>query len=178
MKIILLLLFLSSACSKQIRTIPRVASPTPVASEYLVIQENNLVEYSSQNIRIAEISDGTLSYTIGLMNNYQKDKTGNDRLGNHPETEFKIQTARYKIVPVGDKVRLEFIISSCLDSSRNPFDGIIPEAEITLTQLQDQLNLNTSPSETEVLYKADPVVVSQLWETNISRTLCGDETND
>jgi len=64
------------------------------------------VDYSSQNIRIAEILGDTLVYTIGLINNYQKNKQGDNRPGVHPDTELRYQSATFKIVPSGNKVRL------------------------------------------------------------------------
>ncbi len=182
MKTILMLILLS-ACSKTVTvsrtdvTIPNLNSPQTISSSYMVISENNEVEYSSQTVRIAEVVGQELFYTIGLMNNYQKDKLGQNRMGNHPNTEFRIQTARFRIVPVGDKVRLEFVQSSCADTSTNPFTSIIPSTEITLTQLTDKLSLKQSDTEEDILFKAESSEIEPLWESNVVRILCGDESN-
>ena len=189
MKTIFILLLLLS-CSKSVttgtKTVVNQPNPNPntpapttvVTNSYMVISENEAVDYSSQNIRIAEVIGDELFYTIGLMNNYQKDKNGQNRSGTHPETEFRIQTARFKMIPVGDKVRLEFLMSSCGDSSRNPFVGIIPATEISITQLVDKISIKQSDTEEDVLFKAEASEIEPLWDSNVSRILCGDETND
>jgi hypothetical protein len=112
------------------------------------------------------------------MNNYQKNKQGENRSGVHPDTEFRIQTAQYKITPSGGKVKLEFQSSSCLDSSRNPFTNIIPTTEISIEQLSDKVNLKFSDTEEDVLFKADNDEIDPLWDSNVARILCGDETNE
>lgn len=180
-KIILLSLFILSACSKSggSKSSPNNLQPEDSeAREYIVISENEAVEYSSQNIRIAEIIGDTLVYTMALMNNYEKNKQGEKRPGLHPETELRYQSATFKIVPSGNKVRLVFEMSSCKDINRNPFEGIIPTSEISIEELQDEVRLKFSDTEEDVLFEAEPNLLSNIFQSKVSRILCGDEKNE
>lgn len=177
MKVIILMIVILISCSKQ-ETTTVTRGSTFQNADYIIMADNEAVEFDSKIVRVAEIEGGYLTYSIGLVNNYNKDKSGGLRDGNHPESEFRVQIANYKIHKNGDKVRLEFISSSCKNSNTNPFDSILPSTEITMLQLQDSLNIKTSTSEEEVLYKAESGDIETLWGENVSRILCGDEVND
>lgn len=182
---ILALLLINSSCSKQTSGSPLNTNKNvpkedfeSLTSSYIIIAPNEEAEYNSQHIRISEVVGDTFFYTVGIMNNYQLDKQGNKREGTHPETEFRMQAATFRIVNSGTQIKLEFISSSCKDRTKNPFEGILPVSEITMTKLEDKLILKISETEEDVLFKTDTSLISSLYESNVSRILCGDETNE
>lgn len=147
-------------------------------AKYIVLQDNPNTPYASKQVRIAEIEGNTFYYTVGLLNDYSIEPDGTPRPGNHPDREFRIQNAAYRIIREGSVYRFKFMQSSCRNPATNPFSSIITTSLIIATQSSDKLIIEVTPGDSDTLYREE-ATVSQLWsQGNVKRILCDGETND
>lgn len=145
-------------------------------ADYLLATANDDADYNSTETTLVQIQDGYLVFMYGLANAYDQNPDGSPRGGNHPESEFRMQAASYKLSREGDNIKLEFQNSSCKDSSKNPFAALLPNT-MTMEQLESALKVKLD--DTEVSYPKDTANQgATLMSSNVVRVLCEGESND
>jgi len=174
--VVLFILLSIGACSKNVTTSDKDSALT-TAANYLLATENTDAAYNSSEVSIIQISEDNVVFAYGLANIYQQNPDGSPRAGNHPEAEFRMQLASYKIIKQDGELKLVFQNSSCKDSTKNPFESILPNS-LSFTQLSDKLKIKFNAGE-QTEYPLDVGNQGQdLLEANAVRVLCEGESND
>lgn len=172
----ILVLLIIGACSKNNSSSTKSDQIKLDKANYLVVLADEEAVYNSSEVTLIEVGDDSFTFVYGLANVYSQNTDGTPRAGNHPEPEFKIQVATYKLKKDGDKINLIFEESSCKDKTKNPFSSLIPNS-IELSQLSDSLKVKLAG--TDVIYPKDVDGRGDaLMDLNVVRVLCEGESND
>lgn len=140
--ILLLLVLMSISCSK-----------TNNIDNDTVLQKNNIVNYGiyyftmedlsnpykTTTFTIIETSEYGMTMILGNLNEYGLNHDGTQRIGNHPDPDFMMNSASYSIQKKGNGVAFSFISSSCNDINKNPFENIIPNETESFYQTNNKL---------------------------------------
>lgn len=99
---------------------------------------------------------------MGVFSDYSKNQNGELRPGNHPEADFRVNSAAYKITKNGNVFELEFLGSSCNDMNKNPFTGMIPSSVPKIEQSTSSFKIQINAEEVEFNKKDKSQITSLL----------------